>query len=166
MAAFEPAFQRLMRDESLVLTDAKHDRGGKTYAGITRKNHPKWEGWKHLDAGSTPPLQLVRDFYHAEYWMPVQGDKIIEQSVADVIFGQYANMGSPALVLAQAAAGVVADGKVGPKTVDAINDMGRELFLNRYCIAMVARYHAIGMRDTSQRGWWPGWFARALRIAP
>ena len=83
-----------------------------------------------------------------------------------MIFGQYANMGSPALVLAQAAAGVVADGKVGPKTVDAINDMGRELFLNRYCIAMVARYHAIGMRDTSQRGWWPGWFARALRIAP
>ena len=88
MAAFEPAFQRLMRDESLVLTDAKHDRGGKTYAGITRKNHPKWEGWKHLDAGSTPPLQLVRDFYHAEYWMPVQGDKIIEQSVADVLMDE------------------------------------------------------------------------------
>lgn len=166
MAEFEPAFQRLMRDENIALTNAANDRGGQTYAGISRKFHPDWDGWKHVDAGGTPPLQLVRDFYHVEYWMPTHGDQIINQNVAEALFSQFANMETPAIKLAQAAAEVIADGKIGQKTVVAINMMDPERFLNRYCIAMVARYLSIGLHDKTQRVWWPGWFSRALRIAP
>jgi len=165
MADFEPAFQRLMRDESIILSNHAADRGGLTYAGISRKFHPDWEGWKHIDAGSTPSTQLVRDFYHVEYWMPIHGDRIKDQRIAEALFSQFANMGSNAIKLAQSVLGVADDGKLGPKTLEAINAYDPDRFLDQLCIAMVAKYHAIGMSDKSQREWWPGWFARALRIA-
>ena len=114
MADFEKAFQRLMHEEGLVLSDHPADKGGQTYAGIARKFHPDWTGWKYVDAGTTPPTQLVRDFYHVEYWMPVKGDQITDQKVATVLFGQYVNMGGNAIKLVQAAVGVIADGKLGP----------------------------------------------------
>ena len=85
MANFELAFHRLMQDEGVVLTNDPTDRGGLTYAGISRKFHPGWAGWKFIDAGDTPPTQLVRDFYHVTFWMPVQGDKLPNQQVAEVL---------------------------------------------------------------------------------
>jgi len=29
--------------------NVKGDKGGETYRGITRKNHPEWDGWKTID---------------------------------------------------------------------------------------------------------------------
>lgn len=165
MADFEQAFQKLMKEEGFVLSDHKDDKGGQTFAGIARKFHPDWTGWKYVDAGTTPPTQLVRDFYHTEYWLPAKGDQFSDQRVAEAIFSQYVNMGVNALKMAQIAAGVIADGRIGPKSVEAINKMGAERFLDKLCIAMVARYYAIGMKDKTQRVWWPGWLGRALRIA-
>ena len=110
-------------------------------------------------------LRVFNDFYHVEYWMPVKGDQITDQKVATVLFGQYVNMGGNAIKLAQTVAGVIADGRIGEKTLVAINKMNPEHFLDKLCIAMVARYYAIGMKDKTQRVWWPGWFGRALRIA-
>ena len=165
MADFEQAFLHLMKEEGLVLSDHKADKGGQTYAGIARKFHPDWTGWEYIDAGTTPPTQLVRDFYHVEYWMRVKGDQITDQKVATVLFGQYVNMGGNAIKLAQTVAGVIADGRIGEKTLAAINKMNPEHFLDKLCIAMIARYYAIGMKDKTQRVWWPGWFGRALRIA-
>lgn len=165
MADFEKAFQHLMKEEGVVLSNHAADKGGQTFAGIARKFHPDWNGWRYVDAGDTPPTQLVRDFYHIEYWTPVKGDQIKSQKVADVLFGQFVNMGGNAIKLAQAVAGVIADGKIGPKTLAAINGMDEERFLDKLCIAMFARYYAIGMKDRTQRVWWPGWFGRALRIA-
>ena len=154
-----------MKDEGLVLSDHKADKGGQTYAGISRRFHPKWEGWKYIDAGETPPTELVRSFYRVTFWAQVEGDEITDQKVATVLFGQYVNMGGNAIKLAQTVVGVIADGSIGPKTLEAINQMGPERFLDKLCIAMVARYYAIGMKDKTQRTWWPGWIGRALRIA-
>lgn len=165
MADFEKAFQHLMKEEGLVLSNHKADKGGQTYAGISRKFHPDWTGWKYVDAGSTPPTQLVRDFYRVEYWLPAKCDQFTDQRVAQAVFLQYVNMGVNALKMAQIAAGAIADGRIGPKTLEAINKMDAERFLDKLCIAMVARYYAIGMKDKTQRVWWPGWFGRALRIA-
>lgn len=165
MADFEKAFARLMREEGIGLSDHKADKGGQTFAGISRRFHPDWAGWKYIDAGTTPPTQLVRDFYHVEYWMPVKGDQFSDQRVAEVVFSQYVNMGGNALKMVQIAAGVIADGRIGPKSLEAINKMDPERLLDKLCIAMVARYYTIGMKDKTQRVWWPGWLGRALRIA-
>lgn len=165
MAHFESAFARLMEEEGMVLTDIPHDKGGLTYCGITRKNHPKWEGWRWIDSGETPPTQLVRDFYHQNYWMPVHGDQIQSQPVAEALFSQYVNMGSPAIKLMQACVNVIQDGKIGPKTLAAINRYPETYLLLMYSHVNIRRYHQIGMKDKTQRVFWPGWIARGLRLA-
>ena len=60
--------------------------------------------------------------------------------------------------------GLVADGKVGPKTLAAINATAEETLLMRYALANITRYHAIGMKDKTQRRFWPGWISRAISI--
>ena len=165
MADFEQAFQRLMNEEGLKLTNSQNDKGGQTYAGISRKFHPKWEGWKWVDAGETPPTQSVRDFYQVSYWAPIDGNEIKDQRVAEALLSQYVNMGDNAIKLVQLVVGVISDGKFGPKTLQAVNNTEPAVLLDKLCIAMLARYYAIGMKDRTQRVWWPGWFGRALRIA-
>ncbi|MFM7008243.1 MAG: glycosyl hydrolase 108 family protein [Betaproteobacteria bacterium] len=171
MADFEKAFARLMDEEGIKLTSDPVDRGGQTYCGISRKHNPKWVGWKFIDAGDTPPLDMVRDFYREEYWQPIWGDQINSQRVAEVLFSQYVNNKEAGVKLMQKCVGVIADGKVGPKTIAAINSATErmkmepeDVLLSFYSFAHSARYHAIGMADKTQRRFWPGWWARAMRI--
>lgn len=46
------------------------DRGKQTYAGISRRWWPKWEGWELIDQGRTPGQDSVQDFYHGAFWIP------------------------------------------------------------------------------------------------
>lgn len=164
MAEFERAFQRVMKEEGFVLTNDPVDKGGQTYCGISRKFHPRWVGWEYIDAGQTPATDLVRGFYRDKFWEPLAGGNINSQAVAEAIFSQFVNMGANGIKLAQQCVGVIPDGIVGRKTLSAINAMNEELFLMRYALANIKRYHAIGMKDKTQRRFWPGWFARALRV--
>lgn len=165
MADFEPAFKKLLEEEGVGLSQHKADRGGQTFAGIARKHWPKWEGWSWVDTGDTPPTELVRQFYFEKFWFPVKGDQIQDQRVAEVLFSQYVNMGETAIKLAQGVLGVIQDGKIGPKTLATLNSYDPERFRDKYALAMVARYLAIGLRDKSQRVFWVGWFSRAIRTA-
>jgi len=164
MADFETAFARLAKDEGTGLSNDPADKGKQTFFGISRKFHPRWEGWSYVDRGETPPTESVRSFYRANYWIPVHGDQIESQPVAEALFSQFVNMGSNGIKLAQQCVGVIPDGKVGPKTLAAINSIDPGLFLLMYCVANVKRYHAIGMMDKTQRKFWPGWFSRSLRL--
>lgn len=164
MAEFEPAFQRLMKDEGVVLTNDPADRGGQTFAGISRKFHPNWSGWKDIDHGGIPPMNLVREFYRENYWTQIRAEEIASQRIAEVLFSQFANMGANGIKIMQTSLGLIADGKVGAKTLGALNELDEEIVLMRYAIANVARYHAIGMKDKTQRKYWPGWIKRALDV--
>ena len=79
MADFEPAFARLMDEEGVKLSNNPADRGKQTYAGVSRKYHPNWVGWRFVDAGGVPPLDMVRDFYRENYWARIRGDQINSQ---------------------------------------------------------------------------------------
>ena len=171
MADYEKAFARLMDEEGVKLTDTQHDKGGLTYAGISRKFHPKWEGWQFVDVGSTPPLDLVRAFYRDKYWSMIKGEQINSQRVAEVLFSQTVNNEEAGIKLMQRVVGVIPDGVVGPKTVAAINAASMHLkvtpedaLLMMYSTAHSKRFHEIGMRRKDQRIFWAGWWARALRI--
>lgn len=72
------------------------DKGGETYAGITRVNHANWAGWHIVDKNA--PLkqgQLIKDerlkgmvevFYLDQYWRKIHGDKINNQAIVDLLF--------------------------------------------------------------------------------
>lgn len=164
MADFAPAFERMVLDEGgFKLHKVPGDRGGVTYAGITRKNWPNWPGWACIDRGETPPTQLVRDFYRKEYWAKYRCDEITSQRVASCIFNFGVNT-SPGVAekLAQIVAGVSPDGVIGPISVAAINSIAPEVFIAQYTLAKIARYRDIVAKDRSQLKFLLGWINRAL----
>lgn len=167
MADFLPAFEKtLLAEGGYRLTNVKGDRGGQTFAGIARNAWPNWSGWNAIDAGSTPDADLVREFYRSNFWLPAGGEQLAEQAVAEAIYDFAVNAGvATAVKLAQIVAGATPDGKVGPKTLAAINATEPDLFMARYALAKIARYAAIVTRDGSQRVFLLGWINRALKGA-
>ena len=169
MADFEQAFERaLLSEGGYKLHKVAGDTGGLTYAGIARNHNPGWPGWAYIDAGETPPSQLVRDFYREGWWEPIRGDDIADQSVAYTLYS-FATNSSPrlrptvAVKLAQLVAGATPDGVVGPKTLAAINAMNPELFVAKYALARLARYEQIVRRNRSQQKFLLGWLSRTLK---
>jgi lysozyme family protein len=160
----------ILDEGGYVLTNRKSDRGGQTYAGISRVMNPQWAGWEAIDRGEIPPSDLVRDFYRAGYWQPIQGDAIDRQEVAATIFNFAVNTSAPgrptvAVKLAQLVVGATPDGDFGPKTLAAVNAYEPRLFKAEFALAKVARYAGICNHDRSQVVNLLGWINRSLKGA-
>ena len=92
--SFETAYKQTKKFEGGYVNDPV-DRGGETFRGISRNNHPGWPGWPFIDGAkaeawslgcSSPNAlagfidsrfqgdavmdKLVRDFYKANFWDP------------------------------------------------------------------------------------------------
>ena len=165
MAEFLPAFERMIVNEGgYVLHTVAGDRGGMTYAGIARNFHPSWQGWKVIDQGETPPAELVRQFYRSNFWAPLRLDDVEHQEVASNLFDFGVNAGlSTAAKLAQLVVGVTPDGKVGAKTIAALNSIDPDLFVARYALAKIARYRDIATKNRTQQRFLLGWLNRSLK---
>ena len=165
MADFIPAFEAMIKNEGgYVLHNIHGDRGGMTFAGIARNMNPKWAGWDIVDAGGTPHADMVRSFYRTNYWNPVRGDEIVHQAIAQTVFDFAVNAGVPvAAKLAQLVAGTTPDGKIGFKSVEALNAYDPEKFVLAYALAKIARYRDIVSRDRIQQKFLLGWINRTLR---
>jgi len=161
---FESAFDKMIIDEGgYTLHTIPGDTGGTTYAGIARNKNPQWAGWAFIDNKETPPTELVRDFYKANFWNPILGDEL-NPAIAQSIFNFAVNAGvSVAVKLAQIVAKTAPDGVVGAKTLSAINGMSEELFVAHYALAKIARYRDIVQRDRTQIKFLLGWVSRTLR---
>lgn len=165
MADFLPAYEKMILAEGGYKNHTvAGDRGGQTYAGISRRAHPRWPGWAVIDAGGEPPAQMVRDFYAENYWQPIGGDNIREQEVAETIFDFAVNGGvATASKLAQAVVGATPDGKIGARSLAAINAIEPDLFRAAYALAKIKRYADIVNRDRSQGKFLFGWVQRTLK---
>lgn len=165
MADFLPAFERMIVNEGgYVLHTVKDDRGGATYAGIARNFHPSWQGWRVIDQGETPPADMVRQFYRSNFWAPLRLDEVTHQEVAGNIFDFGVNAGlSTAAKLAQLVAGTTPDGKIGGKTIAALNSIDPDLFVARYALAKIARYRDIATKNRTQQRFLLGWLNRSLK---
>lgn len=169
MAEFKPAFEKTMLSEGgYKLHKVKGDRGGQTFAGISRKFHPDWPGWELIDAGereSTRLTILVQEFFDRRFWDRINGEAIQEQTIADSIYDFAVNAGPViAIKLAQMVVGVTPDGIVGPKTSTALNTTDPEGFQLKFAIAKVARYATICRKDRTQKKFLLGWINRTLEV--
>lgn len=167
MANFLTAFESMIRNEGgYKLHTVAGDRGGMTYAGIARNFHPRWPGWSAIDRGEIPETELVRQFYRENFWAAIQGDQITHQTVARSLFDFAVNAGViTAVRLAQIVAGTTPDGKIGPKTVAALNALDPEKFVLSFALAKLARYRDIVNKDPTQQKFLLGWVNRTLKEA-
>ncbi len=130
MADFNRAIQIILAHEG-GYAYVEGDQGGETYRGVSRKWNPDWEGWALVDMHK--PLvhrQIIEDltleemlatFYYKRYWVPVMGDKIVSQRVANILADWYVTSGDDAVKALQVIAKVKADGHMGPVSLAAIN---------------------------------------------
>jgi lysozyme family protein len=144
------------------------DKGGETYAGITRKYFPNWEGWSAVDRAKPlktnakiPALTpLVTKFYRETLWDANNLASIANQQVANnvldslVLHGYGAHLVQQAAV--QAGAPIVVDGRLGAKTIAALNALDPVRFVR----LLIAR-RLVYMKQLSE---WPtfaaGWTKR------
>jgi len=166
MANFDAAFNKVIIAEGgLKLVNNQLDRGGLTYAGISRRHNPYWEGWNVIDSGDTPSVAQVAEFYKRMFWDRILGDVIKDDDVAYSIFEFAVVAGlQTSIKLAQIVSGAMPDGKFGQNTLRAINSMDAELFSAYFTIAKIARYRDIVTKDRKQLTFFMGWINRALRV--
>lgn len=167
MSDFPQAYEAMIIHEGgYVLHTVPGDRGGMTYAGISRRAHPEWPGWRTLDAGGKPEAEQVRAWYRATYWDRLRLDEVESQRIARTIFDFAVNAGiGTAARLAQIIVGATPDGVIGPRTLDALNAADPERFALAYALAKIARYRDIVTRDRSQEKFLLGWINRTLKEA-
>ena len=137
MANFEIAYQKTKGYEA-GYANVAHDNGGETYAGISRKFWPKWEGWSIVDQHK--PIKqgafikdanlerMVRSFYKKQFWEPIQGDLIVFQNHANTLYDFGVNSGvSMSVKNIQKIFGFAETGKVTDGLVEAINNPDKYL---------------------------------------
>lgn len=149
------------------------DKGGETYRGISRKNWPQWRGWYIIDEykkknkivqgqyiKSSDLDGLVKVFFYEHFWKPINGDKINNQSIANVLYDWRITSGYHAVSALQKVVGEVVDGVIGPKTLAAVNAGCQEQIFNQFVKLRAKFYNDIVMRDESQRANLKGWLNR------
>lgn len=169
MAEFLSAYAKVMGHEGGYVNDPQ-DRGGETYAGITRKNYPDWEGWpivdryKPLERGEIiEDVELsgqVKAFYKRTQWDKVKGDLIDSQKVATFLFDWYVNSGRTGIKEAQRAVGLTPDGVIGTASLQKINKYHERTMLDILKNARRSFVRDIVKVDPSQRKFLNGWLNR------
>jgi len=161
----------------------RQDRGGETYKGISRNNHPGWPGWMVIDAclNSKHLLddrqvlgEMVAAFYRDEFWDKAGCylvDKVSPEIAAE-LFDSAVNCGvKNGGKFLQAALNmlningtlyqdIVVDGKVGPATVKALE----ACLKNKVAEALVWRCQNgeqyLYYKSLPQHERYRGWFGR------
>lgn len=185
MADFEQAFNKVVRAEGGWVNNPK-DSGGETYIGVSRNNWPKWAGWRiideikasltvqptfgtsayrnwvgYLDGLLKASLTLqthVKSFYLANFWGKL--GEINDQRVSEEVFDKHVNCGGVALKWLQRAAGVTADGVIGPKSIEAINSKDPAALLWAFNAAAKDYYEDIIDRRPDQEQFRKSWMSR------
>jgi len=157
MAEFLPCFEKVIELEGgYKLHEVFGDRGGMTYAGISRVHWPDWEGWTRVDAGTFDDVlkDMVKAFYKKEFWDKLMGDIIGSQKMAFALFDFAVNAGLKTSVkLCQKIVGVEQDGVFGPMTLKALSAFAGngELFVAKFGLERVFMYKDISLSDKRRK---------------
>lgn len=144
MADFSTSFKITSAIEGSYAND-KDDKGGETYAGVSRNNEPTWKGWQVIDklkkedcfpsnlATNVTLQKWVSCIYKTKYWNALSLDELHDQRMANEIYDTGVNMGvGRAGLFFQRALNCInrngtlfpdldLDGKIGIKTIACFN---------------------------------------------
>lgn len=156
MNRFDYCFGVVVGHEGGYVNDP-HDPGGETIWGITRRDHP--EAW----ANGRPTVEQAKAIYLRHYWTPA-GCEDLPEGYDLAIFDSAINQGvRPAAMMLQKALGVTIDGDVGPQTVKAAQEQGKE-GLARCLAERALRYAQTRGFDRFGLGWLKRTYLIAIEI--
>ena len=142
-----------------------HDRGGATNKGVTMAT---WKNYcrRHTKLATVDTLKKIsdaewEDIFKSMYWDRAKGDRIKDQSVANIIVDWLWNSGTLAIRHTQRILGVTADGMIGPNTLAAINAWSGKALFEAIQQDRISCYHYRADTKPSQRKYLRGWLNRA-----
>jgi lysozyme family protein len=178
MTLFDTAYAITSKNEGGYANNP-NDKGGETYAGISRVNHPSWSGWTVIDAkkafmGGHIPTNTkfselsvsVKSFYKSQYWDSKNFGAINDQNIANVCYDIYVNSGSYLGWIAQKALNPSYNSPISkniPFSIDQINGFKdqKQLF-NNFQAARTEFYKRIA--TGSNAGFLSGWLKRVAEF--
>lgn len=178
-ADFEKYFPHLIKSEGVLFTVTQYDRGGATKFGVTLSTYKMWcnsnlitiaekpcdkDGNGKLNANDLriTTIDDVKPIYRKIYWDLVKADRIQNQAIAEIIVDMAINCGTgyrnQHIKAIQKFAGVKADGRIGEKTIAAINNSEPSKLYNYIFKYRKGFYQRLG--QGSQRKFVRGWLNR------
>lgn len=178
MANFKTAYDKTAAFEG-GWVDHPNDKGKETYAGIARAFFPNWKGWAIVDSYKSKPgfpsnlpkaelAPLVESFFKTNFWDVIRLDEITNQEIAEELYDTGVNFGhSRAIKFAQEACNLLTvnaldvDGKIGPKTITAINSYKYpKVLFNLLNVLQAEAYVENCRKNISQEVFLRGWLTR------
>lgn len=161
---FDGSFDLMIKSEGGYVHDPR-DGGGETNWGVTRAAWGEYLGRPVRD-GEMRALTVdnVKPFYKAHYWDRCRCDSL-PAGVDYLVFDFAVNAGpGQAIKLLQRAAGVTADGIIGPGTLGAVNAADPNALLEGFSDRKEAFYRGIVERRPDQERFLHGWLSRVARV--
>ena len=141
------------------------DRGGATNCGVTLSTW-RSQGYDKNGDGIIDVKDLMmltkQDVINILeiYWNKWQGDKIQNQSVANILVDWVWGSGIWGIKIPQRVLNVTADGIVGKQTIAVLNDVNQEKFFNQIKIERMKFLNNIVLKNPSQERFIKGWTNR------
>lgn len=150
---WENSFQMVLKHEGGFVNNPK-DPGGITNLGVTKAAWESYWGRSSSEAemrSLTP--NIVKPFYKAMYWDKIKGDQLpagVDYAAYDLAVNS--GVGRAAKYLQQIA-GVVADGAIGPKSLEAIKACDPEQVVDALCDMRLDFLKRLPTFETFGKGW-------------
>jgi len=151
---YQTALTNVLKSEGLW-SDNPADPGGATMKGITLVVYRNWKRNPHLTKDDLKNIsdQDVYDLYKQLYWDKVHGDDL-PAGIDYAVFDSAVNMGvGRASKLIQEAAGVTADGVLGPASLSAIQKADQKELIEKFSALKESFYRSLKTFDTFGKGW-------------
>jgi lysozyme family protein len=167
MADFKPAFLfTLQHEDSTRSGKVTVDAGGRTRFGIAEKFHSGLPE-EFFTGPAENALAEAEKIEEREYWETLRLGEVEDQNVANKLFDMGVDMGvRQGAVYAQRAVNsqgrqLTEDGKIGPKTLAAINAIDPQIFYGLLCQFSAWHYRHIATNNPAQAVNLQGWLKRA-----
>ena len=179
MAEFKPAFAFvLLHEDSTCSGKVTVDAGGRTRFGIAERFHPELTD-EFFTGPAEDALTRAERIEERDYWQAMRLDEVENQDVANKLFDMGVNMGvhqagayaqraanylmrSGAGSAGPAAANPLAeDGRIGAKTLAAINAVNPARYYQVLCELSEAHYRHLAAVNPEQSANLRGWLKRA-----
>ena len=150
---FDHCFEMLLKHEGGFVNHPK-DPGGATNLGVTLATYEQWVGRAvTIDEMKSLTVDDVAPIYRKNYWDAVRGDDLpsgVDWSVLDWSVNSGPGRASRAL---QRIVGATIDGKIGPKTLQAVMNMDPVKIIDMMYEERQRFYQGLSTFDTFGRGW-------------
>lgn len=139
------------------------DKGGATNMGVTLQTWKSCGYDKDMDGDidkddvkilEKSDVQIVLKKYYWDRW---KADKILNQSVANILVDWVWGSGSWGIKIPQRILGCTQDGLVGPKTLEKLNSFNQQELFNQIKQARLDFVDGIVERDPTQQRFIKGW---------